>query len=220
MLRKRWSHMRRIFFACKAPGPWSAPCEARPAGSGVGQRLVRWCASACLCVGRSYIAAGTRTGVSKFGIDQALQGLLIGGAALRLPPRGLIAVQPDVGELLQYAVAGLATASCGVDVFHAYQPAPAVRARIQPAGKGRHHRAGVQGPRRRRSEAAHIVHGAACSMCQAAASASSSPEMKASSTRWPRHQSPHSPSDSSAFQTWLKPSGSCVCACSQHTVCA
>ena len=68
-------------------------------------------------------------------------------------------------------------------------------ARIEPAGQRRHQRARVQRAGGRGREAADGMSLAPMgfSAHESTASASSRPDTNASSTRWPRHQSPHTP---------------------------
>ena len=74
--------------------------------------------------------------------------LLIERLALRLPNGRLIGLQTAVRKLLQDALSGAGLVAGEVHIFHAHQPEPAMRARVQPGGQRSDQRARMQRPGR------------------------------------------------------------------------
>ena len=141
-----------------------APCSGWPPA----QSTVFWAASSGVgrfCAPRSGVAAGglrqgnvlagAGAGVGQARHGQLLQRGLVERPALRLPLRRLVRVQPAGGQLLQDQLVGAGHAARRVHVFHAHQPAPAQRPRVQPTGQRRHQRTRVQRPGGRGGKAAN-----------------------------------------------------------------
>jgi len=75
---------------------------------------------------------------------ELLQRCLIKRATCRLVQQRFVRLQPAGGQLRENGLVCTGHTTRRVHVFHANQPAPAVRARVQPTGQCRHQRAGMQ----------------------------------------------------------------------------
>src|SRR5690606_17781299 len=82
------------------------------------------------------LAPGTAAAIYQAARGQRVEGALVGRAALRLPQHVAIPVQLQRAQLVHDDAGRAGHGARGVDVFDAQQPAPAMRAGVEPAGQG------------------------------------------------------------------------------------
>ena len=118
-----------------------APCarrfamQAAAAGAGVGKRGVA-CVDMQQRVGNLFARAAAW--IDQAGGLQLLQGFLIARNTVALPDGWLVCVHAEMLEGRQNLLGRAWDGARPVDVFNAYQPRAAMRARVQPACKRAH----------------------------------------------------------------------------------
>ncbi len=205
----------------QAPSPRCFACQTVAASAWVNLLCVAFTLNAqggkCPC----HVCARTSTGVSLLIGCQLIQRGLVCATSGRLVQRWCIGTEPAGLQLRQDGLCCTCHATRRVDIFNANQPPALVGTRIQPARQCRDQRPGMQRPRgggRKTTDVGShetVLTGMRSSACEAhftTASANSRPEMNASSTRCPRHQSPATPKPCLASHQWLLPKGFSVLA--------
>ena len=160
-----------------------------------------------------HLLARAAAGVGVRGGGELVECARVVAQALGLVLRRFVGHESTCLQLLQDHPIGAGRTACRVEVFDAHQPAPATALvpgpRVEPAGQRGNEGARMQGAGGGGREAAGVGRGGGA---HPMVSASERPDRNASSTRWPMHQSPHTPRRTRASQRWLLPRGLSVCA--------